>query len=47
MNPLVNSIQTGGGGGLFEPPLRQNRDNSYTDINIVLYENQKYTKTDS
>ena len=31
MNPLVNSIQTGGGGGLFEPPLRQNRDNSYTE----------------
>ena len=30
MNPLVNSIQTGGG-GLFEPPLRQNRDNSYTE----------------
>ena len=26
----VNPIQTGGG-GLFEPPLRQNRDNSYTE----------------
>ena len=28
---LLNPIQTGGGGGLFEPPLRQNRDNSYTE----------------
>ena len=26
----VNPIQIGGG-GLFEPPLRQNRDNSYTE----------------
>ena len=26
---LVNPIQTGG--GLFEPPLRQNLDNSYTE----------------
>ena len=26
----LNPIQTGGG-GLFEPPLRQNRDNSYTE----------------
>ena len=26
----VNPIQTGGGGGLFEPPLWQNRANSYT-----------------
>ena len=26
-----NPIQTGGGGGLFEPPLRQNRDNFYTE----------------
>ena len=26
----INPIQTGGG-GLFEPPLRQNRDNSYTE----------------
>ena len=25
-----NPIQTGGG-GLFKPPLRQNRDNSYTE----------------
>ena len=25
----LNPIQTGG--GLFEPPLRQNRDNSYTE----------------
>ena len=28
----VNPIQTAeGGGGLFEPPLRQNRDDSYTE----------------
>ena len=26
----INPIQTGGG-GLFEPPHRQNRDNSYTE----------------
>ena len=26
----INPIQTGGG-GLFEPPLRQNRDNSYIE----------------
>ena len=26
---FLNPIQTGG--GLFEPPLRQNRDNSYTE----------------
>ena len=31
MNPLVNSIQTGEGGGFSNPPLRQNRDNSYTE----------------
>ena len=24
---VINPIQTGGGGGLFEPPHRQNRDN--------------------
>ena len=27
---LLNPIQTGGG-GLFEPPLGQSRDNSYTE----------------
>ena len=28
--PRLNPIQTGGG-GLFESPLRQNRDNFYTE----------------
>ena len=27
----VNPIQTGGGGAFRPPPLRQNRDNSYTE----------------
>ena len=27
----LSPIQTGGGGALLEPPLRQNRDNSYTE----------------
>ena len=31
LNSAFNPTQTGGGGGLFEPPLRQNRDNSYTE----------------
>ena len=32
LDSYFNPIQTGGGGeGLFEPPLRQNRDNSYTE----------------
>ena len=28
---FFNPIQTGGGGGLFEPPLRQNRDKTNTE----------------
>ena len=31
MSPDVNPIQTGGGGGAFRIPLRQNRDNFYTE----------------
>ena len=30
MFPLT-LFRLGGGGGLFEPPLRQNRDNFYTE----------------